>query len=201
MIYIGQIWGLILSLWFHIKLSVWFRIMLSKCMLKWILCISHPSFLFSLHLSENLMFHIDWVLTNIIRILSFNFNLNICCCSVAQSCLTLCSPMNCNTQGFLVLHVSLSLLKLMSTEAVMPSNRLFFGHPLSLLALSLSQGQGIFQWVSSSIRWPKYWSFSFSLSPSNEYSGLISFRMGWFDLQWGVICDLRLRLTEVNPLG
>ena len=49
-------------------------------------------------------------------------------------------------------------------------------------AFNLSQHQGLFQWVSSYIRWPKYWSFSFSISPSNEYSGLISFRIDWFDV-------------------
>ena len=64
-------------------------------------------------------------------------------------------------------------------EAIQPS------HPLSSPsppAFNLSQHQGFFQWVSSSIRWPKYWSFSFNISPSNEYSGLISFRMDWLDL-------------------
>ena len=65
------------------------------------------------------------------------------------------------------------------SDAIQPS------HPLSSpspLALNLSQHQGLFQWVGSSHRWPKYWSFSFSISPSNEYSGLISFRMNWLDL-------------------
>ena len=52
----------------------------------------------------------------------------------------------------------------------------------SPLAFSVSQHQGLFQWVGSSHQWPKYWSFSFSISPSNEYSGLISFRIDWFDL-------------------
>ena len=77
---------------------------------------------------------------------------------------------------------SWSLLKLMSIKSVMPSNHLILCHPLLLLP-------SIFPsiWVFSSesvlhIRWPKYWSFSFSISPSNEYSGLISFRMDWLDL-------------------
>ena len=64
-------------------------------------------------------------------------------------------------------------------DAIQPS------HPLSSLsppAFNLSQHQGLFQWVSSSIRWPKYWSFSFNISPSNEYSGLNSFRIHWLDL-------------------
>ena len=67
-------------------------------------------------------------------------------------------------------------------DAIQPS------HPLSSpspLAFSLSQHQGLFKWVSIHIRWPKYWSFSFSISPSNEYSGLISFRMDWLDLLAG----------------
>ena len=64
-------------------------------------------------------------------------------------------------------------------DAIQPS------HPLpspSLPAFNLSQQQGLFQWVSLSIRWPKYWSFSFSITPSNEHPGLISFRMDWLDL-------------------
>ena len=72
-----------------------------------------------------------------------------------------------------------SLLKLMSTESVMPSNCLIL---IPSPAFSLSQHQGLFQWVNSSHWWPKYWSFSFSISPSSEYSGLISFRIDWFDL-------------------
>ena len=63
----------------------------------------------------------------------------------------------------------------------MPSNHLILLAP-SPPTFNLSQHQGLFQWVSSCIRWPKYWSFSFSISPSNEYSGLVSFRIDWFDL-------------------
>ena len=62
-----------------------------------------------------------------------------------------------------------------------PSNHLILSVP-SPPAFNLSQHQGLFQWVSSSHQWPKYWSFSFSISSSNDYSGLISFRMDWFDL-------------------
>ena len=62
-----------------------------------------------------------------------------------------------------------------------PSNHLILSFP-SPPAFNLSQHQGLFQWVSSSHKWPKYWSFSFSISSSNDYSGLISFRMDWFDL-------------------
>ena len=78
--------------------------------------------------------------------------------------------------------VSWSLLKPMSTESVMPSNHLTLCRPLLLLP-SIFPSIRLFSKESAlRIRWPKYWSFSFSLSPSNEYSGLISFRMDWLDL-------------------
>ena len=77
---------------------------------------------------------------------------------------------------------SWSLLKLMSIESVMPSNLLIFCHPLLLLP-SIFPSIGIFSNDSVlRIRWPEYWSFSFSISPSNDYSGLISFRMDWLNL-------------------
>ena len=76
---------------------------------------------------------------------------------------------------------SRSSLKLMSIESVMPSNHLILCHPF-LLCPNPSHHQGLFQWVNSSMRWPKYWSFSFSISPSSEHPGLISFRMDWLDL-------------------
>ena len=77
---------------------------------------------------------------------------------------------------------SWSLLKLMSIELVMPSNHLIICHPL-LLLYSIFPSIRVFSNESAvCIRWPKYWSFSFSISPSNEYSGLISFRIDWFDL-------------------
>ena len=75
-----------------------------------------------------------------------------------------------------------SLLKLMSIESVMPSNHLILCHPLLLLP-SIFPSIRVFSNESAlHIRWPKYWSFSFSMCPSNEYSGLISFRVDWFDL-------------------
>ena len=64
----------------------------------------------------------------------------------------------------------------------MLSNHIILCHPLSPFAFSLSQHQGLFQWVALHMRWPKYCSFSFSISPSNEYSGLISFRIDWLDI-------------------
>ena len=80
-----------------------------------------------------------------------------------------------------VLHHLQSLLKLMSIESVMPSNHLILCHPL-LLPLSIFPRIRVFSNESAlRIRWPKYWSFSFNISPSNEYSELISFRIDWFD--------------------
>ena len=105
-----------------------------------------------------------------------------CCYSVAQSCLTLCNPMDCTTPDFPVLHYPWSLLKFMSIESVMPSNHLLLYHPLLLLP-SIFPSIRVFSNESVlHIRWPKYWSFSFSISHFNEYSGLISFRIDWLDL-------------------
>ena len=85
-------------------------------------------------------------------------------------------------QASLSITNSRSLLKLMSIEWVMPSNHLIFCHPL-LLPPSIFPSIRVFSNKSVlHIRWPKYWSFSFNISPTNEYSGLISFRIDWFDL-------------------
>ena len=102
--------------------------------------------------------------------------------SVAESCLTLCDPMNCNTPGLLSITNFWNLLKLMSIESVMPSNHLILHHPL-LLPPSIFPSIRVFSNESVlHIKWPKHWTFSFSISPSNEYSRLISFRMDWLDL-------------------
>ena len=94
----------------------------------------------------------------------------------------LCNPMDCSTPGLPVHHQLLDLPKLMSIELVMPSNHLILCHPL-LLPPSIFPRIRVFSKESSlCIRWPKYWSFSFNISPSNEHSGLISFRMDWLDL-------------------
>ena len=90
--------------------------------------------------------------------------------------------MDCSAPGFPVHHQSQSLLKRMSITLVMPSNHLILCYPLFLLP-SIFPSIRVFSNESAlRIRWPKYWSFSFSTSPSNEYSGLISFRMDWLDL-------------------
>ena len=88
----------------------------------------------------------------------------------------------CSMPGFPVLHQILELAQTHThwvSDAIQPSQALSSPSPP---ASNLSQHQGLFQWVSSCIRWPKYWSFSFSISPSNEYSGLISFMTDWMDL-------------------
>ena len=98
--------------------------------------------------------------------------------SVFQSCPTFCDPMDCSTPGLPVYHQ----LKLMSIESEMPSNHLILYQPL-LLQPSIFPSIRVFSNESAlPIKWPKYWSFSFIISPSNEYSGLISFRMDWLDL-------------------
>ena len=102
--------------------------------------------------------------------------------SVAQSCLTLWDPMYCSTPGFLSITNSWSLLKLMSIESVMPSNHLILCHPLLLLPSIFPSIRVIFNESVLHIRWLRDGSFSFSISPFNEYSGLISFRMNWLDL-------------------
>ena len=102
--------------------------------------------------------------------------------SVTQSCPILCNPMDATHQAFLSIANSQSLFKLMSIELVMLSNHLILSHPL-LLPPSIFPSIRVFSSESVlCIRWPKYWSFSISISPSNEYSGLISFRMDWLDL-------------------
>ena len=117
--------------------------------------------------------------------------------SVAQSCLTLCDPMDCSTPGFPVHHQLLEL-KLMSIESVMPFNHLTLCRPL-LLPPSIFPSIRVFSDESVlCMKWPKYWSFSFSLSPSNEYSGLIFFRIDWLDLL-AVQGILKSLLQHIKP--
>ena len=99
--------------------------------------------------------------------------------SVTQSCLNLCDPMGCSTPALPVHH---QLLRFTQTHVHQVGDAIQPSHPLSSLsppAFNLSQHQGLFKWVSSL---HQYWSFSFSISPSNEYSGPISFRMDWLNL-------------------
>ena len=102
--------------------------------------------------------------------------------SVAQSCPTLCDPMNCSTPGLPVHHQLPEFTQFtQSIESVMPSSHLILCHPLLLPPIPPSIR--VFSNESTlHMRWPKYWSFSFRISPSNEHPGLISFRMAWLDL-------------------
>ena len=102
--------------------------------------------------------------------------------SAARSCLTLCNPMDWSTPGLPVHHQLLKFGQTQSIMLVMPSNHLILCRPL-LLRYSIFPSIRVFSNESVlRIRWPKYQSLSFSISPSNEYSGLISFRMDWLDL-------------------
>ena len=91
------------------------------------------------------------------------------------------TPWTAARQASLSITNSQSLFKLMSIESVMPSNHLILCRPLLLLPSTFPSIRVFFSESVLCIRWPKYWSFSFSISPSNEYSGLISFNIDWFD--------------------
>ena len=104
------------------------------------------------------------------------------CCSVAQSCPTCCDPMDVSTLGLPVSH---RLPEFAQVHVHCISDAVQSPHPLMPSfpsALNLSQHQGLFHWVSVCIRWPKYWCFSFSFTPSSEYSGFFSLKIDWFDL-------------------
>ena len=98
-----------------------------------------------------------------------------CCCSVANSCPTLCDPMGCSTPGSYVFH-SWNLFKFVATELLMLSNYFIICRSFLLLP-SIFPNEFVLH-----IRWPKCWGFSFSISPSSECPGLISFRIDWLDL-------------------
>ena len=100
------------------------------------------------------------------------------CCSVANLCPPLCDPRDSRTS--LSFTISLSLYKLMSIELVMPSNHLILYHPLLILSSVLPSIKVFSSELALHIKWPKYWSVS--ISPSSEYSVLISFRIDWLDL-------------------
>ena len=104
------------------------------------------------------------------------------CCSVTRLCPTLCDPVDYSMPGFPVLQYLPEFAQTHVIELVMPSNHLILCCPLLLLP-SIPPSIRVFSNESAlHIRWPKYWSFSFSISPSDEDSGLISFRIDWFDL-------------------
>ena len=100
----------------------------------------------------------------------------------SQPCLTLCNPMDCSMQGPPSLTISRRLPKFMAFASVMPSNHLILCHSLLLLSLVFLTIRVFSNELALCLRWPKDWNFSFSISPSNEYSGWISFKIDWFDL-------------------
>ena len=102
--------------------------------------------------------------------------------SVAQLCLTLCDPMNRSTPASLSITNSQSSPKLTCIESMMPSSHFILCRPLLLLPPILSSIRVLSNESTLRMRWPKYWDFSLSISPSNEHPGLVSFRMDWLDL-------------------
>ena len=102
--------------------------------------------------------------------------------SVAQSCPTLCDPMHCSSQASLSITNSRSLPKLMPIKSVMPSSHLILCRPLLLMPPIPLSIRVFSNELTLRTRWPKYWSFSFNISPSSEHPGLISFRMDWLDV-------------------
>ena len=105
-----------------------------------------------------------------------------CRCSVAKPCMTLCNPLDSAHQASLSFTVSWSLLKLMSIESVMLYNHLILCCPLLFLPPHFYSMKVFSSESALCMRWPQYWSFSFSISPSNEHPGLISFKTDWLDL-------------------
>ena len=102
--------------------------------------------------------------------------------SVAQSCPTLCNPMNSSTPGLPVHHQIQSSPRLTSIESVMPSSHLILCRPLLLLSPIPPSIRVFYNESTLRMRWPEYWSFSFSIIPSKEIPGLIFFRMDWLDV-------------------
>ena len=135
-------------------------------------------------------------------------DVGISCCSVqfssvSQSCLTLCDPMNRSTPGLPVYHQLPEFTQLMSVKSVMPSSHLILCHPLFLLPTIPGSIRVFSNKSALRMRWPKYWSFSFSISPSNEHPGLISFRMDWLDLlavQWTLKSLLQHHTSKASVL-
>ena len=121
--------------------------------------------------------------------------------SVAQSCPTLCNPMNCSTPGLPIHNQLLEFTQLTSIKLVMPSSHLILCRPLLLLP-PIPPSIRVFSNESTlCMRWPKYWSFSFSIIPPKEIPGLISFRMDWLDLLavQGILKSLmQVRLPQIK---
>ena len=112
--------------------------------------------------------------------------------------------MDCSMLGFFVLHYLLEFARFMSIEMVVPSHHLILCHPFFLLPSIFPSIRFFSNESALPFRWPKYWSFSFSISPSNEYSGLRSFRIDWFDLlavQGTLRCWRRLQVQKHQLFG
>ena len=135
-------------------------------------------------------------------LLFFFFFLNILlCCSVTRFCLTLCDPLDCSMPGFPVLHYLRVCSNSWSIESVMPFSHLISYCPLLLLPSIFSSIMVFSSESALCIRWPKYWNFS--VSPSSEYSVLISFRIDWFDLlavQGTLKSSLAPQFESINSL-
>ena len=119
------------------------------------------------------------------------------------------TPLTAPPQASLSFTVSQSLLKLMYIESMMPSSHLILCHPLIPLSSIFPSIRAFSNELVLHIRWPQYWSFSFSISPSSDYSGLISFRMDWFDLSTAAataakslqLCPTLCDPTDGSPPG
>ena len=157
-----------------------------RLQIEWLLCLSLHNMVLAYF---KLLKKIYW------RGVDLQFCISFCCTakwisftytyqfsSVAQSCPTLCDPVNCSTPGLPVHH---QLWEFTQTHVHGVSDAIQPSHPLSSPsppAPSPSQHQSLFHESTLRMRWPKYWSFSLSISPSNEHPGLISFRLDWLDL-------------------
>ena len=131
-----------------------------------------------------LCFMLDYIYSAMFQVWSQHSDLVVLCgcCLVAQSCLTLCDPMNCSSKSFLSFTIYRSLRRLMPIESVMPSKHVILGRPLLLLSSVFPSIRVFSNEPALRLFWPKCWSFSFSISPSNEYSRLISFSIDWLNL-------------------
>ena len=157
--------------------------------------LSHLTYLFIFKSRLNLLVSKLWEGLTTGWIYQFN---SVQFSSVAQSCLTLGNPMDCSTPGFPITN-SQSLLKLMSIDsAIQPSHPLTFPSPLAFPSIRVFSNESALR-----IRWPKCWSFSFNISPSNEYSGLISLGIDWFDLLavQGTLKSLLQHFKSINSLA
>ena len=130
-----------------------------------------------------LEFHVNAIMQSVLFFFTaFTVLFFLLWCLVTKVCPTLCNPMDRSMPGFPVHHQLLELAQTHSIKSVMPSNHLILCCPLLILPSIFPSIRVFSKEPVLRIRWPKYWSFSFGISPSKEYSGLISFRTDWFDL-------------------